>query len=187
MTLLGEQKGSSSIEFAIVGSVFISLLVAMLSAGYSLYLQTALDDATQRAARQIMTGIVQNTKYGGATVTADTFRTQVLCPLLPSPAFNCNDVFVNIQTFDEAVKPSGFYSFVNQAESGLTPPTLNHTGASFSPGNGSSYVYIQVAYPINIISALFTYGTKTTFNGKTVSVLMSSAAFRNEPFTTSDL
>ena len=172
-----DRRGAAAVEFAIVAFPFLMALMAFMEAGRYLFYLEALDNGVQVAARQIMTGQVQNASQ---QVSASQFRMSYLCPLLPS-AFNCNNVIVQISTFTEGASPSGFYSFVNANQSGLTAPPLNNSQTSYCLGAGSAYVFVQVVYPMPLLTTAFA-SWATTYNGQNVMLLTSGAAFRNEPF-----
>ncbi len=53
------------------------------------------------------------------------------------------------------------------------------------PGAGQQYpqyVYLQVFYAMPLFGSVWLPVTTTTYNGQTVKLISSSAAFRNEPF-----
>jgi len=168
-----DHRGSAAVEFALIGLPFLLTLVAFMESAFDMFCMNALDNAVQIAARQIMTGQIQ-----GAThqISAAQFNGSVLCPLLPS-AFNCANLIVNIQTFSIGGSSGGFYSFVNSAHSGLKTPS----GTSYCLGTGGQYVFVQVLYPMPLLTTAFLKAA-TSYNGQNVLMLSSGAAFRNEPF-----
>lgn len=172
-----DRSGSAAIEFAIVSGMLISAILFVMVVGLILYIDQALDFATARAARQIMTGYVQ--KNG---VSQSAFRTQYLCPALPS-TMSCNDVIVNVQTLVEAAQPGGYYQFVNGGQTALLTPALSNTGASFNPGIQASFVYVQVVYPVTLLPRFMAslFGS-ATYNGSPAYLATSTAAFRNEQY-----
>jgi Flp pilus assembly protein TadG len=174
--LVADNAGATAVEFAIIALPFLLMLMEVLQSALFVYFAGQLDHATQSAARQILTGSMQN-----ASLTASQFRTQLLCPLLPS-VMSCNNVIVNLQTVSEAVAPNGFYTFVNASQTGLIIPPLDNTQTSFCPGSGGAYVYLQVFYAMPLLGNIWLPVTTTTFNGQTVKLIGSSAAFKNEPF-----
>jgi len=177
LSLRRDRRGAAAVELALVAFPFVMTLMAFMETGHYLFCLAALDNGVQEAARQIMTGQVQNASQ---QLSAAQFRTSILCPLLPS-TFNCNNVIVQIQTFTESGSPGGFYSFVNANQSGLNSPPLNNSQTSYCVGTGSAYVFVEVVYPMPLLTGAFA-ATATTFNGQQVMLLTSGAAFRNEPF-----
>src|SRR5580700_4254194 len=54
-----DTSGAAAIEFALVGSTFMMMLLASFEFGYMLFVQSALDNAARDAARLIRTGQAQ--------------------------------------------------------------------------------------------------------------------------------
>ncbi len=171
-----DRSGSVAIEFAFVGLLIILLVLETMQAGYYFYTEAALDRATSKSARQILTGTVAN-----QGMTADNFRTSVLCPLL-APGMSCANVVTNIQTVPENLSPGGFYSFVNSTQTGLVTPAMDNTKTTFCPGQNGSYVYVQVYYAMPTFSPFWLALSSTVWNGNKIHFIYSTAAFKNEPF-----
>ncbi len=183
--LFADRSGATAVEFALVAAPMLLTVMAVLQSGLFVYFSGQLDHATQAAARQILTGSVQN-----ATTSASDFRTKILCPLLPS-VMSCSSVIVNLQAFSGGSYPSGFNAFVNASQTGIILPPLDNTKTTFCPGTPQlpgagqqfpQYVYLQVYYAMPLFGSVWLPVTTTTYNGKTVKLIGSSAAFRNEPF-----
>ncbi len=168
--------GSAAVEFALVGGVAILLVVEAMQAGLYFFVSASLDRATAKAARQILTGGVS-----GQSLTAAQFRSQVLCPLLPS-MMPCSNVITNIQTVPEGTSPNGFYSFVNSDQSGIIVPAMDNNKTSYCIGTTGSYVYIQVFYAMPTVSPAWTALSSASWNGGAVHFVGAYAAFKNEPF-----
>lgn len=168
-------RGSVALEAALTLLPMLFSLFAVIEMGLYLKCRNDLDLATQLGARQIMVGTTQ-TQY--QTLNADTFKRLYLCPRLPS-IFSCDSLVVNATMFDQSIATgAGFYTFVSG-----TPPTLKvqTTEQTFCLGNGGNYVYLQVAYPLSKLSAGL--NVLALLNGGAQSgYLVSSAAFKNEPF-----
>jgi Flp pilus assembly protein TadG len=172
-----DSRGSAAVEFGLVAMPFFAALFAVLEIGYNSFLISALDYATQVSGRAVMTGSVST-----SGLTASQFKTQVVCPALPSN-FNCSNIFVNMSVVTQGQSPTGYYSYVNSASSGLVQPALNNSQLSFCPGSGSQYVVLQIMYPAPFLTAFFSAGATTNFNGQMVHVLLSSMTFKSEPYT----
>ena len=147
-------SGATAIEFAFVAPPLLLTILFLLSIGYVLILNQALDYATQKAARLVRTGYVQGATTNIA-LTQTQFRTQVVCPLLPS-MFNCNNVIVNLQAvpYTYVTTVNQYYTYVNSNSSGLIMPALDNTQTSYCPGNPKGYVYLQILYPVNFFFEL---------------------------------
>jgi len=173
-----DRHGTAAVEFGMIGVPAVLTLCAILEIGLNYFMVAALDHATLTAARAIATGAVST-----SGLSASNFNSQVVCPALPS-MFNCSNVFVNLTIVAQGQSPpSPYYSYVNSSKSGLIVPALNTTLDTFSPGTSCSYVVLQVLYPAPYLFAFLTAATAATYNGQTVSVLMSSTTFKNEPFS----
>ncbi|HEX4767468.1 MAG TPA: TadE family protein [Lichenihabitans sp.] len=170
------KAGSAAVEFAFVGGVAIFLVIEAMQTGFYFFVSASLDRATTKAARQILTGGVS-----GQGLTALQFRSQVLCPLLPS-LMPCANVVTNIQTVPEGTSPNGFYSFVKSDQSGIIMPTMDNNKTSYCIGTTGSYVYIQVFYAMPTMSPAWTALSSASWNGSAVHFVGAYAAFKNEPF-----
>jgi Flp pilus assembly pilin Flp len=179
-----QTRGATAVEFALVSPMLLLTVLFILSVGYMLFMAQALDYATQKAARQVMTGQAQGSVSGTTPLSQDQYRTTVVCPLLPS-LFNCDNVIVNMQAVPNpgSNHPYEYYSFLNTAQTGLAIPTLSNASTSYCPGQQQGYVYLQILYPVNFfLSFLSTSTVATTYLGQKVYLIMSTATFLNEPF-----
>jgi Flp pilus assembly protein TadG len=176
---LKERKAMVAIEFAFVGPALLFMIFEIFQSALFVYNSSALNSATQVAARQIMTGAVQN-----ASLTQTQFLNNTLCPLLPA-AMPCSNVIVNLQTFSESAYPGGFYNFVNSTQTAIIIPPLDNTQTSFCPGGSGQYVYIQILYAMPLLGTFWLPGLTTTFQGQTVALVTAAAAFKNEPYQSS--
>ena len=178
-TLLWQcNRGVASLEFALIALPLIFMIFAIFEVGLLLKCRNDLDLVTQGAVRKVMVGSVQS-QY--QTLTADQFKYAYICPNLPA-IFSCDKLVVNATMFDESTAAgAGFYTFVSGNPLAVKVTTTEQT---FCMGNGGNYIYLQVAYPaaklgtgINLAALL---------SGSQLSgYLVSSAAFRNEPFSNS--
>jgi Flp pilus assembly protein TadG len=154
--------GATVVEFALVAPMFIFLIIAIFELGYMVFIQSILDWGARDAARLVRTGQVQTTS------NALTTFTNRLCGDI-SPMIPCSSVVIQAQVFGAW---SSAQSTTNQ------PPTINPTthkmsSAGFTPGTGQQICVVQVAY---------TYYWMTGWIGTPTAFLMSTVAFRNEPF-----
>ncbi len=173
---VGNRAGSVAVEFSMIGLACFGLIIETMQAGMYFYTSAELNNATARAMRQVMTGAV--TQQG---LTATQFRTNVLCPYLPS-VMPCSSVVVNMQSVNEDVSPNGFYKFVNAAQTAVVMPAMDNNKTSFCSGGSGTVIYAQVYYAMPVFSMAWKlYGT-STFGGSTVHLVPAAAVFRNEPF-----
>jgi len=174
-------SGAAALEFALVSGPALLIILAILEAGVDCYLHSALDNAAQDVARQIFTGAVQNMSVNGAAMTQATFIQTIVCPKLPA-FLSCGNLIVNVVDFSETASPTPYYTYVNAAQSALATPTLNNNQTSFCLGGSGSYMMLQLVYPLPLFTSVFSHAPLATWQGQTVRLLFSTAAFRNEPF-----
>lgn len=177
--LIRDQEGSVAVEFALVGGVFIVVILFVMASALILYINQTLDNATAQASRQILTGSLQS-QSTAATLTS--FK-KSLCGYLP-PAFPCDDVIVNLYVVPKAVGPSGYYSYVTSDQSGVTVPNLTTGSGQLNMGGRGDYQYLQVIYPITLLPAPISSWLSggATYKGKPAYLAISAAAFRNEQY-----
>ena len=183
------QDGGPASEFAMIMPVFVGLVFVIAQLGLYFYYSASLFYVTQEASRQILTGSVAN-----QNLTAAQFRTQILCPLLPGP-MSCNNVVTNISVIPEAAQPGGFYSLMNFVStssnlrgytmSGLASVPMNNTKTSYCIGTPGAIVAVEVFYAMPVLGLSWFLGVASTYNGQSVIFINATAAFKNEPFTTS--
>jgi len=159
--------GAAAIEFALVGSAFMLMLLASFEFGYMLFVQSVLDNAARDSARLIRTGQAQES----ANPTS-TFQT-LLCNEVGT-LIGCNNVVYQAQVFNNW---SAAQTAVN------TPATRDVNGnfiaGPFSPGTAGQILVVTVTYNYPFftpwIGGLLGGGTKS-------ALLMSTVVFQNEPY-----
>ena len=171
------RRGGTSIEFAIVGSIFLMLLMAIFELGYMVFVQSTLDSSARTAARLIRTG------QAAAAANPQTFFQNALCSDV-SNVIGCGNLIYQVQEFSTW---AGAQTAVN------TPITTNpHTGqptggglcgagnpSCFNAGNCGEIEIVQVTYAY----PFFTQWIGEQLGGSTQSaLLMSTVVFQNEPF-----
>lgn len=162
-----DASGAAAVEFAIVGSAFMMMLLASFELGFMLFVQSVLDNAARDAARLVRTGQVQTS--GNPT---NTFST-LLCDEVGS-LIGCGNIVYQAQTFNDW---SSAQTAVN------TPPTRdsngNFVGGGFTPGTQGQIVVVTVTYNY----PFFTPWIGQILGGSTNSgLMMSTVVFQNEPY-----
>lgn len=159
--LTRNRRGVAAVEFAMIGPVFILLTCGILENGLILLTQSALDNATRVAARQVMLGSISS---------STAFKTAICNnagSLIPSCSSNSNLQF-NVQA------GSTFASFNSTPQ---TDSSGNMTNTAFNPGVSKQKVLVQVGYNRQFLIPW--YGT---FAGVRSELLISTVAFKNEPY-----
>ena len=168
------RQGVAAIEIGLLGLPFFMLIIGVIVVGFMMFCHSTLDYAAQRASRQIMIGTPQS-----QNMSVSTFTTQVVCPFLPSPLFDCTKVVINLKIVPETWEPTNWYTYVNADQTGLTLPPLSTVQNSFCLGAGNSYQLLEVLYPLPVYLSVFGTASNVVQNKL---VIMATAAFKNEPF-----
>ena len=156
--------GAAAVEFALIAPAFLALLLAIFEVAVVLLMQQALQTATTKSARLILTGQAQS-----QNTTAAQFKQQV-CNNGTS-LFNCSNLYVNVQSF------SSFSSvaMLNPVQNG----TFNAASMSYSLGSPGSIEVVQVFYEWPVYLGPLGFNL-SNMNGS-IHLLVATAAFRNEP------
>jgi Flp pilus assembly protein TadG len=170
--LLRRDDGAAAVEFGLVVIPFIGLLFAILETALVFFSGQVLETAVADSARLILTGQADAAGYN-----ATTFKTQVCNRLLAM--FDCTKLQLDVRT-------ATAFSNANLARPTVPDP--------LKPGqmkvDTSSFGY-QSSTPgqIVVVRAVYEWPTFVTALGLNLSdlsngnrLLMSTAAFRNEPY-----
>jgi Flp pilus assembly protein TadG len=162
-----DASGVAAVEFAIVGSAFMMMMLASFEFGYMLFVQSVLDNAARDAARLIRTGQVQTSSN-----PTNTFST-LLCSDVGS-LIGCGSIIYQAQTFNDWTSAQ---TAVN------TPPTRaangSYVSSGFAPGTQEQIVVVTVTYNY----PFFTPWIGGLLGGSSnTALLMSTVVFQNEPY-----
>ncbi len=169
-------QGASAVEFAILATPVIFLVIGILEASLMLLGNYQMDSAVQDIARQIRTGQAQS-----SNMSLNEFKRQICARMLVLKGDCMSDLYVDVKTFPDFSSIS-FPPAVRKDKNGkpIMDPNL---GNNFSSGIGTaeSVVGVRVYYLWDFIVPFFAKALhQPTVNGK---ILLSTAtAFRNEPF-----
>ena len=163
-----DRSGLSAIEFAFVGAPFFILLIGILEICLIFLVSTILDYGAREAARTIRTGAFQT----GGSSTAAQFRTDICANM--ADLFDCSTrIQVDVRrvtafpTVQDAVPLDGLGN-------------LNTAGFVFNPGVRDDIIIVTVYYEWPLITPVISNAMANMPNGR--RLLVSSQAFRNEPF-----
>lgn len=166
-----DERGASALEFAIVATPFIFLMLAIFQIGYVYSANFALDGAVADSARMIRTGQAQMQGFDAAK-----FK-QELCKGLVGP-LSCGRLMLDVRAYD---------SF-SAAAAGLTQPLDSkgnaNTNMAFDPGSPEQVVIVRAFYPLDMPPMLpsAVAGGVNSNMADGDQMLVSTAAFRNEPY-----
>jgi len=163
---LGE-RGNATIEFAIVGSSFMLMLLASFEFGYMLFVQEVLDNAARDAARLVRTGQAQNSG------TAQTTFQNLLCSEVGA-LIGCGNIIYQSLVFND------WTSAQTSVNNGVT---RNSNGAlvsaGFSAGTPGQIVVVTVTYNYPFFTP---WVGNLVGNGNDTAFLQSTVVFQNEPY-----
>jgi hypothetical protein len=120
-----DRHGVAALEFAFCGLAFFGLTLFVISLGFRLYVQVALDYATSSAARMLAVDSTQSLSPNEKVFQAVTF-----CPLL-SAFLSCTNITISLASVTDYRNGS--------AIGGSGPPP-------FSPGQGGSLMLLRASY-----------------------------------------
>lgn len=162
------EKGSTVVEFALVILPFLACMFAIIEIGLIFFAGQVLETSVADAGRMILTGQVQNAKFD-----ANGFKNQI-CTTGVQALFKCDNIKIDVRTvgsfggadLNPPVKPDG---------------TLDTSSFTYQPGTQCQIVIVRVVYEWPTFVRGFGLDLATLANGK--HLLMSTAAFRNEPYS----
>jgi Flp pilus assembly protein TadG len=166
--LAGSSSGASAVEFGLVAAPFLALLLALVQTGIVFLAERVLDAVVSQSSRYIMTGQAQL-----GNMTQSQFATYVCQNTMG--LFNCNNFMINVQN----------YGSFSSAVTGAPTLTFNAQGQvtntfNYAPGSPGSIVVVQVMYQWPIVLGPLGFNLSNLSNGN--RLLMSTAAFKNEPY-----
>jgi Flp pilus assembly protein TadG len=166
-----KQDGSAAVEFSIVAIPFLALIFAIMETALVFFAGQTLETAVADASRLIMTGSAQNQGW-----SKDDFKTAV-CAQLNGGLFDCaNKVLVDVRTY------ASFSAVTNDTTQPTTDGQLDPTKASYSPGIPGSLEVVRLYYQWPIYVSQLGYNLANS--GGNARMLMATAVFCNEPFST---
>ncbi|HEX4302667.1 MAG TPA: TadE/TadG family type IV pilus assembly protein [Rhizomicrobium sp.] len=164
------RKGSASLEFALIAPVFFLLLMGIVENGVIYFAGSTLQYATDNAARYVRTGQAQT-----ANLTQDQFRTRICNDIAPLLACNGN-LQVDLQSYTG-------YSSANFTSPTVAGGAVNPALNNYVPGTACNVVLLRTFYTWHIITPVLSQFLTNMTTGN--HLITATAAFRNEPFTSS--
>lgn len=185
LRLRGDQRGASTVEFALVAVPFLALTCGTIEASIDYWAQSILQQAVSDAGRLVYTGKFQtsNANTTGNDNFIAAFRNEI-CKDNGSPRitiFNCSNVRINISQVDS-------FSVANPVSPASTDSSTgkvdwNPAFGNYACGKSSSIMVIQAAVDFPIFFNLIPTGQATLPGGK--RILQAATVFRSEPFGSS--
>ena len=162
--LARDRQAAATIEFAMVGTIFIGFVLSVAQISLDLYMQESLDHSLQAAVRQIQVGKVPT---GAAP---EDFVAQQFCPVFTKFA-PCGNVVITVKPVDD------YYS-----DAAVATPASDQLGKPgvFCVGVPGQLMFARAVFVSSLVSRFWAYGQQATINGTTGAALVSTAAFANE-------
>jgi Flp pilus assembly protein TadG len=170
-----DSKGATVVEFALIATPFFAILAALIQTFLLFFAQSVLENVVRQSARQIMTGQVQATDASlTAAAAAAAFKTTVCTNA--NILFTCSGLMVDVQVAN------------NWSSANVAMPTLTYDSNGnvtnvwqFNPGTAGDIVVVRVMYLWPVFFGPIAFNMANQANGS--RLIMSSAAFQNEPAT----
>ncbi|MBP1850740.1 TadE/TadG family type IV pilus assembly protein [Rhizobium halophytocola] len=165
ITFSKDRSGATAIEFALLALPFFLLVLAVLEVALLAFVDTSLDSALHKAARDVRTGSATKAAWN-----LTKFKSEV-----------CNHMMVQFGCDSSLLIKTDVLSDFSGAA--MTSPDLSkplNISENFAPGKANDYMLIQAFLPWNSILGYAGVKTRTLPDGR--YVLAASAMFRNEPF-----
>jgi Flp pilus assembly protein TadG len=161
------KEGATAVEFALVATPFLALLVAIIQTIVVFFAQRVLDQVVSDASRTIQTGQAQTSGLTQAQFKSWVCQKTVIL-------FSCGNFMVNVQNYDAFGSAS------------MTTPTLtfdsggNVTNSwNYQFGNPGDVVVVQVMYQWPLVLGPLGFTLANLSNGN--RLLVSSNVFKREP------
>jgi Flp pilus assembly protein TadG len=168
MRLVRSTDGATVVEFGLILAPFIAVLFAIFQTTLVFFAGRVLDMAVAQSARLILTGQAQD-----QGMTQATFANAVCGKIYA--LFNCSGLMIDVQT-------ASSFSSAN-----TSMPTLTFNGQGqvsntwqYQPGNPGDIVVVRVMYQWPVFLGPLGFNLSNLSNGN--RLLMSAAAFKNEPY-----
>lgn len=166
---LTDKKGAAAVELALVALPFFALIIAALQLGLFFFSQSALEIATEKSARLVLTGSVQ------AQATTQQQFLATVCSKLPSILSNCSNLMVDARV----------YTSFSGANTAAPTVTYNPDGTvantwTYNVGGANDIVVLRVMYLLPVVTGPLGFNIGNTSYGK--RLLMATAVFKNEPY-----
>ena len=160
-----DQKGATAVEFGFVALPFFALMFAIIETGLMFFGDQALDSAVADASRQIRTGQAQQTD-----MSASAFKAAICKGV--AGLINCDNLKVVVQTYTD-------FSAITLSIPKIDPTTnLPQVTENYPVTHGGNIVVVRAYYNW----PLFVPGMDSYLGNNGSTLMIATAAFRNEPF-----
>lgn len=166
--LARDRRGATAIEFSIVATAFVALLIAILQTSLVFFAQQSLETTSEETARQLVTGAVQK-----AGTSQQDFR-NAACKNLPA-FMSCDNLMIDVQTA------------ASLAAVDTTAPVIEYDSTGkiknawhFAPGGAGSIVVMRTMYVLPVVGGPLGFGLANMEGSR--RLLVATAVFKSEPY-----
>ena len=168
-----DARAATAVEFALIALPFVMLLIGIVEIGMVFMVATALESATDVAARQIRVGTLQT---AATAPTAAAFKTSVCNNMVWMSGACTANLEVDVRTFTQFQG----VSLPNPVSSGALLP---QNQLQFSLGGPGSIVLVRTYMPWTLMAPVLDKMATQTSSGQII--INATTAFRNEPYPSS--
>jgi Flp pilus assembly protein TadG len=164
--LFRDKDGSAAVEFGLIAAPFLAVVFAIMETAIVFFAGQALETAAYDSARLIMTGQAQTQGYNQAQ-----FKTAVCNKIYG--LFNCSgSMYVDVKSYTT-------FASISSAKP-ITAGAFDTSSFGYTPGGPGDIVVVRLMYQWPVYVSLLGLNLADTSGSK--RLLMSTVAFRNEPY-----
>ncbi len=161
------QDGTSTVEFAMLAAPFLAMMFAIIETAVVFFAGQALETAGADSARLIMTGQAQTQGFDQAK-----FK-QAVCAKIYG-LFNCSaGLYVDVKNYSS-------FAAINNGKPLDSSGNLQTGTFGYAPGGPGDIVVVRLMYEWPVYVSLL--GLNLADSAGSKRLLMSTIAFRNEPY-----
>jgi Flp pilus assembly protein TadG len=165
--LMRQQDGATAIEFGLIAAPFLAMTFAILETALVFFAGQVLETAGSDSARLIMTGQAQNQGYSQAQ-----FKDAVCAKIYG--LFDCTGgLTIDVKTYTS-------FANINSQKPIDANGNLQTSNFDYQPGKAGDIVVVRLMYQWPVHVSLLGLNLSDLSGSK--RLLMSTIAFRNEPF-----
>jgi Flp pilus assembly protein TadG len=164
------EKGSAAVEFGLVALPFFACFFAIIEIGLVFFAGQTLETAVADASRLILTGQAQNQNF-----QASDFKTAV-CTTAVTTLFTCANIAIDVET------ATSFGTANLAMPLNATTHLLDTSNFSYNATQPCDIVVVRVIYEWPTFVRGLGLDLASAASASHKHILMSTAAFRNEPY-----
>jgi Flp pilus assembly protein TadG len=168
LRLLRRQDGAAAVEFALIAAPFLAMVFAILETAVVFFAGQVLETAAADGARLIMTGQAQLQGFSQAQ-----FKNAVCAKIYG--LFDCaGGLYIDVKTYAS-------FAAINNSQLPVDANGNLQTGSfGYQPGSPGDIVVVRLMYQWPVYVSLLGLNLSDMSGSK--RLLMSTVAFRNEPY-----